>query len=663
MSMSLAWTAHPPVWANRPRSTPGRACRFSRRRTARARARAHDEERTDALGGQDYILSQASGVKEVLFKGNVLGVDADVATGDLRARGVVKQLGDIKDHAMYHIPTRFLDKFAVHVAKNLLSDGVTNDAGLSGVPLALCVWGGKGCGKSFNLELCCKRLGVFPVVVSAGELEDPTAGEPGAMLRRRYLAASAHASTTGKPTVMIINDLDAGVGRFRDDKVTVNNQIVQATIMNLCDDPTRVSVGGEWRGEHDRKSTCRRVPIVVTANDPSTLYAPLTRSGRMDLFMWEPTREEIARMVHDALDGAPGYGGSQDALALVDRFPSQPLDFFGAVRARCVDDAVRRFVSDTGLERLGEALVGHRGREGGQGDGKWSPSALPGVDASLSALFAAGSALAREQQNVMDVQLSKEYLANWGRELSTQEIQAKRIRERRRANAIDAAHEAEEEKRMASIRAVAEAAAAAADAPEVRAINAAARDAMLEATAVAAEAGESRAVAVGVSAKEPNPDEAAAVAMYIEEAKMPWRVLDPIECYRAVKEETAVLLDVRPEKDHNREAIKGALSAPAAIVSGGISDRTLTPDVDNAVAVVKGLLEKLRGKTVVVVGDGEGYVREVLQRLMEAVDEEVVEMRGGQASWLKYYTPAGKPRPRYVGYGKDNEETFWTASN
>lgn len=120
---------------------------------------------------------------------------------------------------------------------------------------------------------------------------------------------------------------------------------------------------------------------------------------------------------------------------------------------------------------------------------------------------------------------------------------------------------------------------------------------------------------------------------------------------------------MRPRKDHDREAIKGSLSAPAANLSGGISDRVITPDLDNMTTRVAKMTDKLRDKTVVVVGDGEPYVRDAIRVLGEVLGGEVVEMRGGQAAWLKYYTPAGKPRPRYVGYGKDNEETFWTASN
>lgn len=64
--------------------------------------------------------------------------------------------------------------------------------------------------------------------------------------------------------------------------MTVNNQIVVGTLMNLADNPTRVSVGQDWR-ESDMTN---RVPIIVTGNDFSTIYAPLIRDGRMEKFYW-----------------------------------------------------------------------------------------------------------------------------------------------------------------------------------------------------------------------------------------------------------------------------------------------------------------------------------------------------------------------------------------
>lgn len=65
-------------------------------------------------------------------------------------------------------------------------------------------------------------------------------------------------------------------------QMTVNNQIVVGTLMNLSDNPTRVSVGQDWR----ESDVTNRIPIIFTGNDFSTIYAPLIRDGRMEKFYW-----------------------------------------------------------------------------------------------------------------------------------------------------------------------------------------------------------------------------------------------------------------------------------------------------------------------------------------------------------------------------------------
>jgi hypothetical protein len=82
-----------------------------------------------------------------------------------------------------------------------------------------------------------------------------------------------------------------------------------------------------------------RVPIICTGNDFSTLYAPLIRDGRMEKYYWNPTREDrigvCMGIFHD--DGVT----RGDVEKLVDTFPGQSIDFFGALRARVYDDKVR----------------------------------------------------------------------------------------------------------------------------------------------------------------------------------------------------------------------------------------------------------------------------------------------------------------------------------
>ena len=64
--------------------------------------------------------------------------------------------------------------------------------------------------------------------------------------------------------------------------------------MNICDDPNHVSVYEAWR-EGD---VIQRVPIIVTGNDLSQIFAPLVRDGRMSKFYWKPGRHDLSCILH-----------------------------------------------------------------------------------------------------------------------------------------------------------------------------------------------------------------------------------------------------------------------------------------------------------------------------------------------------------------------------
>jgi ATPase family associated with various cellular activities (AAA) len=106
----------------------------------------------------------------------------------------------------YYISPRFLDKLAVHLAKNFMKLPNVN------VPLILGIHGGKGEGKSFQCELAFERLGIEPIRMSGGELESPDAGDPARLIRMRYREASELVKVRGKMCALLINDLDAGGG-------------------------------------------------------------------------------------------------------------------------------------------------------------------------------------------------------------------------------------------------------------------------------------------------------------------------------------------------------------------------------------------------------------------------------------------------------------------
>lgn len=57
--------------------------------------------------------------------------------------------------------------------------------------------------------LAYKKLGINPIVMSAGELESGNAGEPAKLVRQRYREAS-DIIRKGRLCSLFINDLDAG---------------------------------------------------------------------------------------------------------------------------------------------------------------------------------------------------------------------------------------------------------------------------------------------------------------------------------------------------------------------------------------------------------------------------------------------------------------------
>nr|CAB3492340.1 unnamed protein product [Digitaria exilis] len=239
----------------------------------------------------------------------------------------------------YYISPAFMDKLVIHITKNFMS--LPNIK----VPLILGIWGGKGQGKSFQCELVFAKMGINPIVMSAGELESGNAGEPAKLIRQRYCEA-ADIIKKGKMCVLFINDLDAGAGRMGGTtQYTVNNQMVNATLMNIADNPTNVQLPG------------------------------------MGIFRADGVSDE-------------------DVVKLVDAFPGQSIDFFGALRARVYDDEVRRWVAEVGVDNIGRRLV----------NSKEGPPVLEQPEMTLEKLMEYGHMLVAEQENVKRVQLADKYI-------------------------------------------------------------------------------------------------------------------------------------------------------------------------------------------------------------------------------------------------------------
>ncbi|NJM98538.1 MAG: AAA family ATPase [Phormidesmis sp. RL_2_1] len=286
----------------------------------------------------------------------------------------------------YYIAPSFLNKLAVHITKNYLKLPQIK------VPLILGIHGRKGEGKTFQCNLVFQRMGVEVVHISGGELESPDAGDPARLIRLRYREAAELVRVRGCMAVLMINDLDAGAGRFdRMTQYTVNTQLVNNTLMNIADNPTNVQLPGSY----DDKAL-PRIPIIATGNDFATLYAPLIRDGRMQKFYWEPNPAERLGMVSGmfASDGL----SQQDVEKLVSCFDQQAIDFFGAVRSHIYDEQITHFIQSVGIENIASRVV--------------NTLQLPTFtqpNFQIEHLIAVGKTLIKEQERVRTMNLVSEY--------------------------------------------------------------------------------------------------------------------------------------------------------------------------------------------------------------------------------------------------------------
>ncbi len=287
----------------------------------------------------------------------------------------------------FYIAPAFLEKLAIHITKNYLN--LPNVK----VPLLLGIHGRKGEGKSFQCDLVFEKMGIEVVQMSAGELESPDAGDPARLIRLRYREAGELVKVRGKMAVLVIQDIDAGIGRVDQmTQYTVNTQLVHGTLMNIADTPTNVQLPGSYDG-----SPTQRIPIIVTGNDFSTLYAPLVRDGRMEKYYWEPTRDDRIGIVSGIFAG--DRVNQTDVAKLIDLFPTQSIDFYGALRSRLYDEQVSLFIKSIGIEALAARVI----------NSKEKPPEFKSPDFGLEHLIEVGHSIVREQRRIQELRLVEEY--------------------------------------------------------------------------------------------------------------------------------------------------------------------------------------------------------------------------------------------------------------
>lgn len=236
-----------------------------------------------------------------------------------------------------YVAERFRRTIALHIVKNLFTKLPVH------VPLILGIHGPSGYGKTYQCEHVLAEMGVTAFLISGGQLESGTAGEPAKLIREKYIVASQRMQKgESKASVLLINDVDTGLGDWGEKvQTTINTQTVYGELMHLVDYPTSV----------EGRST-KRIPIILTGNDFTKLYEPLVRAGRMNSFEWNPTFEEKVEIVSRIFPEL----NMREINALVDKFVEQPIAFFSHLRSTLLDEFLWRGIQEIGTTKVVEYI-------------------------------------------------------------------------------------------------------------------------------------------------------------------------------------------------------------------------------------------------------------------------------------------------------------------
>ena len=211
-------------------------------------------------------------------------------------------------------------------------------------PLMLAVQGKKGEGKSMQVRAVCQAAGVYLIPLSGAALGGSEERAAVVKLESAYRFASAVSEATECMVALLVDDFDLSVASAFDGvRVTVNTQLLNGFLMNLADDPNRC-------GQHET----RRVPIILTGNNFTALYGPLTRHGRMNFYEWKPSLDERKAMVAAMFEGVIADDEMVALDELVEAYRHQPLSFFAALK----DDAANEAILDLLREPKPAAVAG-----------------------------------------------------------------------------------------------------------------------------------------------------------------------------------------------------------------------------------------------------------------------------------------------------------------
>lgn len=203
------------------------------------------------------------------------------------------------------VPQRFEDTVASHVIAPYLEKNIFYKH-----PIYLAIMGEAGEGKTAQAIATCTQKGVYVIYVSASALSGSHENEAREKLQRIY---SYTLELRKKSLVaIVIDDFHKGIANEDENiKKTINTDVLIGYMMNIA--------------EHNGAV---HIPIILTANDISKIYAPLLRTGRADKFFWKPRLGEKKEVVYKILCSFMGERDENKFNRFFDQFCNENIAFF-----------------------------------------------------------------------------------------------------------------------------------------------------------------------------------------------------------------------------------------------------------------------------------------------------------------------------------------------
>ncbi|MCL2079456.1 MAG: AAA family ATPase [Oscillospiraceae bacterium] len=175
------------------------------------------------------------------------------------------------------------EQFETAVLKHIICNNTAISVPNHNYPLLLGIQGPYGYGKTYMVKEICKNYNIFLTSLSSSQLSGEMEGDSKKKLQREYEAICIEVAKRKHCGLLLIDDFHLTIATEDTIGKTVNSNLLASYLMSLSDNPNIAGI---------------RVPIILTGNNYKRVYPAIVRDGRMDIFTWNPTIDDIAPIVH-----------------------------------------------------------------------------------------------------------------------------------------------------------------------------------------------------------------------------------------------------------------------------------------------------------------------------------------------------------------------------